>query len=120
VAYERPDGAGRAVRLYENDQDAARVEISDALATARTGLADAPDHVQTFAAHVVAAGQRLIYASSYGIWSYDLVSHVLAPIYLAPDAQIARDPEIMCVVADENILAYRLTGDTQLWLSPLP
>ena len=73
-----------------------------------------------FLGRVATWNQKVLYASAYGIWSYDMVSGVLVPVQLVAGKQTAV-PDVLCVLRDENLLVYRMSSDTlgQLWAVPL-
>jgi hypothetical protein len=49
-----------------------------------------------------------------------MVSGVLRPVQLVAGKKTAV-PDVLCVLGDENLLVYRMSGDTlgQIWAVPL-
>jgi hypothetical protein len=123
VAYVRNGASGAALRIYKDDHDdaASRFELGDELANRAAYFADSPNPLEhKFLAHVTTWNQKVLYASAYGIWSYDMVTGSLAPVQLVAAKKTAV-PDIMCVLRDENLLVYRMTNDVvgQVWAVPL-
>jgi hypothetical protein len=121
VSYSRSGGVS-AIRLYKGDHDdaASRFEIGDDVANRGPYFQDGPVGEHKFIAHITTWGQKLLYSSAFGIWSYDMVSGALAPVALAAGKRVGV-PDVMCVVKDSGLLVYRLPGDTlgQIWAVPL-
>ena len=122
VSYVRNGTSGAALRVYKKNLDdaASRFELGDELENRAGYLADAPNLEHKFLTRVATWNQKIFYASAYGIWSYDLVSGALAPVMLVANRKTAV-PDVMCVLRDENLLVYRMSGDTlgQIWAVPL-
>lgn len=122
VSYVRNGTSGAALRVYKNDLDdaASRFELGDEVENRAGYFVDAPNLEHEFLTRVATWKQKIFYASAYGIWSYDLVSGALAPVQLVSNKKTAV-PDVMCVLRDENVLVYRMSGDTlgQLWAVPL-
>jgi hypothetical protein len=115
--------SGAALRIYKGDHDDAtsRFELGDELANRGPYFADSPNVLEhKFLTHVATWNQTVLYASAYGIWSYDMVSGVLRPVQLVAGKKTAV-PDVLCVLGDENLLVYRMSGDTlgQIWAVPL-
>jgi hypothetical protein len=116
--------AGSALRLYKGNADtaAARIEISDDIDGRPAYFEDPPTNGQEhdFRPPIATWGKKVLFATEYGIWSYDLASKVLAPVQLnagkAPDV-----PKAFCVMRDAGLLVYRLSNDldNQVWAVPL-
>jgi hypothetical protein len=123
VSYVRNGTSGAALRVYKGglDDAASRFELGDELANISPYLADAPNMLEhKFLTRVTTWNQKILYASAYGIWSYDLVTGALAPVQLVAGKKTAV-PDVLCVLAAENLLVYRMSGDTlgQVWAVPL-
>ena len=124
VAYVRSGTSGAALRIYKNDLDdpGSRYELGDDVANRPPYLVDTPNGMleHKFIAHITTWNQKVLYASAYGIWSYDMVSGALAPVQLVAGKKTAV-PDVMCVLAAENLLVYRMSNDTlgQVWAVPL-
>jgi hypothetical protein len=121
VAYSRSGGVS-AIRLYKGDHDntASRFEIGDDVANRGPYLQDGPVGEHKFIARITTWGQKVLYASAFGIWSYDVPTGALAPVMLAAGKTVGV-PDVMCVLEDAGLLVYRLPGDTvgQIWAVPL-
>jgi hypothetical protein len=121
VAYSRSGGVS-AIRLYKGDHDnaASRFEIGDDVANRGPYLQDGPAGEHKFIARITTWGQKVLYASAFGIWSYDVPTGTLAPVVLAAGKTVGV-PDVMCVLKDAGLLVYRLPGDTvgQIWAVPL-
>jgi hypothetical protein len=123
VAYTRNGTSGSALRIYKDDHDdaASRFELGDELENRGPYLADAPNALEhRFVARITTWNQKVLYASAYGIWSYDVATGALAPVQLVAGKKVGV-PDVMCVLKDENLLVYRMTNDTlgQIWAVPL-
>lgn len=122
ISYVRNGAAGAAMRVYKNNQDVAssRFELGDEVANRASYLADGPMLEHKFLTRVATWKQKVLYASAYGIWSYDLVAGSLVPVQLVAAKKTAV-PDVMCVVRDADVLVYRMSGDTlgQVWAVPL-
>lgn len=123
VAYVRNGTSGAALRIYKGDKDdaAARFELGDELENRGPYLSDAPNALEhKFLSRITTWNQKVLYASAYGIWAYDVVTGALAPVQLVAGKKAAV-PDVLCVLKDENLLVYRMTGDTlgQIWAVPL-
>lgn len=123
VAYVRNGAAGAALRIYKGDHDdaASRFELGDEVANRGPYFADSPNPLEhKFLTRITTWNQKVLYASAYGIWSYDMPSGALEPVQLVAGKATAV-PDIMCVLRDENLLVYRMTNDTvgQVWAVPL-
>jgi hypothetical protein len=121
VAYARSGGVS-GLRLYKGDHDdvASRFEIGDDVVNRAPYFQDGPTGEHTFIARITTWGQKVLYASAFGIWSYDVPSGAIAPVMLAVGKKVGV-PDVMCVMKDAGLLAYRLPGDTlgQIWMVPL-
>lgn len=121
VAYSRSGGVS-AIRLYKGDHDDApsRFEIGDDIANRGPYFQDGPAGEHKFVARITTWGQKVLYASAFGIWSYDVPSGAIAPVQLAAGKKVGV-PDVMCVLKDPGLLVYRLPGDTlgQIWAVPL-
>jgi hypothetical protein len=121
VAYPRSGGVS-AIRLYKGDHDDAvsRFEIGDDVANRGPYFQDGPPGEHKFIARITTWGQKVLYSSAFGIWSYDVPSGAIAPVQLAANKKVGV-PDVMCVVKDAGLLMYRLPGDTlgQVWAVPL-
>ena len=121
VAYTRSGGVS-AIRLYKGDHDdaASRFEIGDDVANRGPYFQDGPAGEHEFVARITTWGQKVLYASAFGIWSYDVPSGAIAPVALAAGKKVGV-PDVMCVLADADLRVYRLPGDTlgQIWAVPL-
>lgn len=122
VAYVRNGTSGAALRIYKNEQDDAssRFELGDELANRGPYFAGSPPLEHKFLTRIATWNQKILYASAYGIWSYDLPSGALAPVQLVAGKATAV-PDVMCVVKDSDTLVYRMSNDTvgQVWAVPL-
>jgi hypothetical protein len=123
VAYTRNGTSGSALRIYKDDHDdaASRFELGDELENRGPYLADAPNALEhRFVSRITTWNQKVLYASAYGIWSYDVATGALAPVQLVAGKKVGV-PDVMCVLKDENLLVYRMTNDTlgQIWAVPL-
>lgn len=121
VAYSRSGGMS-GLRLYKGDHDdpTSRFEIGDDVANRGPYLQDGPAGEHRFVARITTWGQKVLYASAFGIWSYDVPSGALAPVMLASGKTVGV-PDVMCVLKDAGLLVYRLPADTvgQVWAVPL-
>lgn len=123
VAYVRNGTSGAALRVYKDDRDdpGSRFELGDELQNRGPYLADAPNALEhKFLTRITTWNQKILYASAYGIWSYDVATGALAPVQLVAGKKTAV-PDVMCVLKDENVLVYRMSNDTvgQVWAVPL-
>jgi hypothetical protein len=122
VSYVRNGAAGAALRVYKGNQDASRFELGDEVANRPRYLADSPNDLEhKFLGRIATWKTRVLYASAYGIWWYDLVTGALAPLQLVPGKQTAV-PDVMCVVKSTGTLVYRMSNDAlgQVWAVSLP
>jgi hypothetical protein len=122
VAYVRNGGSGAALRVYKNNQDnpASRFELGDEVANRAAYFKEGPTLEHKFLTRIATWKQKILYASAYGIWSYDLPSGALAPVQLVAGKATAV-PDVMCVLSESGTLVYRMSGDTlgQIWAVPL-
>ena len=123
VAYVRNGTAGSALRIYKGDRDdaASRFELGDEVANRGPYFADSPGMLEhKFLGRITTWNMKVLYASAYGIWSYDVASGAMSPVQLVAGKKTAF-PDVMCVLRDENLLVYRMSGDTlgQVWALPL-
>ena len=123
VAYVRNGASGAALRIYKDDNDdpGSRFELGDELGNRGPYLADAPNALEhKFLTRITTWNQKVLYASAYGIWAYDVATGALAPVQLVAGKKTAV-PDVMCVLKDENLLVYRMSNDTlgQIWAVPL-
>lgn len=121
VAYSRSGGVS-GLRLYKGDHDdpSSRFEIGDDVANRGPYLQDGPAGEHRFVARITTWGQKVLYASAFGIWSYDVPTGALVPVMLASGKTVGV-PDVMCVLKDAGLLVYRLPADTigQVWAVPL-
>lgn len=121
VAYSRSGGVS-GLRLYKGDHDDAssRFEIGDDVANRGPYFQDGPADEHKFVARITTWGQKVLYSSALGVWSYDVPTGAIAPVALAAGKKVGV-PDVMCVVRDAGLLMYRLPGDTlgQVWAVPL-
>jgi hypothetical protein len=122
ISYVRNGTARPAIRLYKKNQDdaASRFELGDEVANRANVLPDGPAAEHKFVSRIATWNQKVLYASAYGIWSYDVISGSLAPVQLGAGKKAAV-PDVMCVLGSADVLVYRLSGDTlgQVWAVPL-
>lgn len=123
VAYVRNGTSGAALRIYTGNKDdaASRFELGDEVANRAGYFADSPGALEhKFLTRVTTWGRKILYASAYGIWSYDLPSGAMTPVQLVANKKTAV-PDVMCVLADAGLLVYRMSSDTlgQIWAVPL-
>jgi hypothetical protein len=123
VAYVRNGSAGSALRIYKGDKDdaASRFELGDEVANRAAYFSDSPGPLEhKFLTRVTTWGQKVLYASAYGIWSYDLPTGAMVPVQLVANKKSAV-PDVMCVLRDAGLLVYRMSSDTlgQIWAVPL-
>lgn len=123
VAYVTGGGGG-SLRLYEGNLDtaASRRELRQDINALPPYFDDPPATGQehAFRPTIATWGKKVLFASDYGIWSYDLVTKVLAPVQLNAN-KVAGGPNMMCVVRDAGLLLYRGNNDldNQIWAVPL-
>ena len=121
VAHARSGGVS-AIRLYKGDHDdpASRFEIGDDVANRGPYFIDGPAGEHKFIARITTWGPKVLYASAFGVWSYDVPSGAIAPVQLAAGKKVGV-PDVMCVIEGSGLLVYRLPGDTlgQIWAVPL-
>ena len=121
VGYAR-NGGGSALRVYKDlkNDAASRFELGDELANRANYFVDGPQLEHNYFARVSTWNRKVLYASSYGIWAYDFVTSSFAPVQLAPNKTVGV-PDVMCVLADEKLLVYRMSNDStgQVWAVPL-
>jgi hypothetical protein len=127
---ESPDGllvvygAPGALRLYKGNLDnaASRLELRPDLDAPPPYFEDPPTTGQehAFRSKIATWGRKVLFATEYGIWSYDLASKVLAPVQLNAN-KVSSVPPLMCVMRDAGLLVYRtnLDLDYQIWAVPL-
>lgn len=123
VSYVRSGTSGATMRVYKNNLNdpSSRVEVSDDLANRGNYFSDGPTGEHRFLARIATWKTKILYASAYGIWAYDVVSGSLAPVQLTPGRTSGDFPDVLCVLRDADLLVYRSFGDTlgQVWAVPL-
>ncbi len=123
VAYATGGGGG-SLRLYEGNLDnaASRRELRQDIDALPPYFDDPPTTGQehAFRPAIATWGKKVLFATSYGIWSYDLATKVLAPVQLNAN-KVSGTPNMMCVMRDAGLLVYRMNNDFdhQVWAVPL-
>ncbi len=119
ISYART-GPVSALRLYKNDDDAQRVEIGDEVANRGPIFEDGPLNEHSLLSRIATYRSWVIYDSAFGIFAYDIASGALTALQLGKDKKVFLT-DTMCVLADANLLVYRLNGDAtgQIWALPL-
>ena len=116
--------AGSALRLYKDNVDnaASRLELGQDIDALPPQFEDPPTTGQEhdFRPMIATWGKKILFASDYGIWSYDRASKVLAPVQLNA-GKVPGPPAMMCVIRDAGLLVYRMNNDVdnQVWAVPL-
>ena len=117
-------GGGAQLRLYKGNLDnaASRFELGSEIEALPPYFEDPPTTGQEhdFRPTIAMWGKKLLFATDYGIWSYDLASKALAPVQLNAN-KLSGGPNLMCVMRDAGLLVYRMTNDlnNQVWAVPL-
>jgi hypothetical protein len=116
--------AGSALRLYKGNLDtaAARIELDPDIDGRPAYFEDPPTNGQehAFRAPIATWGNKVLFATDFGIWSYDLVTTALVPVQLNGGKAPGR-PDFLCVMRDAGLLVYKAHGDldNQIWAVPL-
>ena len=117
-------GGGAQLRLYKGNLDnaASRVELGSEIAALPPYFDDPPTTGQEhdFRPTIAMWGNKLLFATDYGIWSYDLASKALTPVQLTAN-KLSGGPNLMCVMRSAGLLVYRMNNDpnNQVWAVPL-
>lgn len=123
VAYVN-GSAGAALRLYKGNADtaAARVELDQDIDARPPYVEDPPTNGQehAFRPPIATWKSKVLFATEYGIWAYDLVTTALVPVQLNA-GKAPGTPDMFCVMRDAGLLVYKDHGDlsNQIWAVPL-
>ena len=104
------------------DTAASRVELDQDIDALPPYFDDPPTTGQehAFRPTIATWRKKILFATDYGIWSYDLATKALAPVQLNAN-KLSGGPNLMCVMRDAGLLVYRMNNDldNQIWAVPL-
>ena len=124
VSYSSSSTAGPALRLYKGNVDtaAARIELAADINGRPAHFEDPPTNGRehTLQPPFATWGKKVLFATEYGIWSYDLSSKVLVPVQLNA-MKVPGGVKLLCVMRDAGLLIYQNGNDLthQIWAVPL-
>lgn len=124
VAYSGGTAGGSSLRLYKGNADtaASRLEVGQEIDALPAYFEDPPTNGQEhdFRPTIATWGKKILFASEFGIWSYDRASKALVPVQLNA-GKAPGPPGVMCVIRDAGLLVYQAKDDKdhQVWAVPL-